>query len=219
MSVSVRRLWKADCGGRSFSTRRAGPSKWSYGKTPFRFNRSLWTVWASRLVNASLGKLATSFSKDADINCRLSMKRNLPSENEIYFVILLAITLMRPGWRPRAGAIRCASYPRKLWKTTGTSIFDPFAFFPLKCNRRLHLLCAAPRYARVRWSWSRTICVPSFPQIWQVVAEAKSSLSASDITIGTGQSTVALMSLCSYRSAERKLSTTSGPRYTTGLEM
>ena len=43
------------------------------------------------------------------MNWRLSMKRNLPSENDTYFVILLAITDTRPGRRPRAGAMRWAS--------------------------------------------------------------------------------------------------------------
>ena len=66
------------------------------------------------------------------------MKRSLPSENDTYFVMLLAITLM-PGWRPRAGAMRWASYPRRLCRMTGTSTLDPpFAFFPRKCSRRLH---------------------------------------------------------------------------------
>ena len=154
------------------------------------------------------------------MNWRLSMKRSLPSENETYFVMLFAITLMRPGWRPSAGAMRWASYPRRLCITTGTSTLDPsFDLFPLKCSRRLHLLCAAPRYAPVRWSWSRTIRDPSFPQMWQVVAAAKSSMSSGVITIGTGQWIAVLMSRCSCRSDSRKWSTTSGPRYTTGVDV
>ena len=154
------------------------------------------------------------------MNWVLSTKRSLPSENETYFVMLLAITLMRPGWRPSAGTMRWASYPRRLCMTTGTSTLDPpFAFFPLKCNRRLHMLCAAPRYAPVRWSWSRTIRVASFPQMWQVVAAAKSSMSAGVIIIGTGKSIAALMSRCSCRSDSMKWSTTSGPRYTTGVDV
>ena len=54
-------------------------------------------------------------------NRRLSTKCSLPSENEMYFVMLFAMTLMRPGWRLSAGAMRWASYPRKLCMTTGTS--------------------------------------------------------------------------------------------------
>ena len=122
-----------------------GPVEVVVREDPFRFNSSVWSVWASRLTNPSLGRLATSFSSEADINWRLSTKRSLPSENEMYFVMLFAMTLMRPGWRPSAGAMRWASYPRRLCMTTGTSTLDPpFAFFPLKYSRRLHLLCAAP---------------------------------------------------------------------------
>ena len=104
--------------------------------------------------------------------------------------------------------------------TTGTSTLDPpFDLFPLKWRRRLHLLCAAPRYAPVRWLWSRTIRVPSFPQMWQVVAAAKLSMLAGVMTIGTGQSIAVLMSRYSCRSDSRKWSTTSGPRYTTGVDV
>ena len=59
-----------------------GPVEVVVREGPFRFSSSVWSVWASRLTNPSLGRLATSFSSEADMNWRLSMKRSLPSENE-----------------------------------------------------------------------------------------------------------------------------------------
>ena len=45
-------------------------------------------------VDEGIARQVDSFSNDADINWRLSMKRSLPSENNTYFVMFLAITLM-----------------------------------------------------------------------------------------------------------------------------
>ena len=64
--------------------------------------------------------------------------------------------------------IKWASYPLKLWNTTG--MVRESWYSNLQCS------CAAPRYIPVRWQWSRTFFIGgyrAFPQMWHIVASMK----------------------------------------------
>lgn len=158
---------------------------------PFFFinaNSTSWNTWLVYL-KVSARKLSACRSKLLAINWKLSINtRCLPNIKAMYFPMLLGILFISRSYsfpmKPISCVIKWKSYPRRLWKTTGS-----LKSLGLTRSLRLQSWWADPLYLPAMWQWSLTrisfsAFVNFWPHIWHSTEALKSCSSSSLITNG-----------------------------------